>query len=274
MYNRKPIRFHGEIPVFSDSDEYCERYERISKPRLAYLDDHGDLEPERQESENSTVILMKKYLKAGDRVLDVGIGLARQLSHFPYCERYGLDISFGYLERARKMGICVCFSRIEEMPYQDAFFDAVVCTDVLEHLIDLHRGIQKILAVLKPGGLAFIRTPNEEDLSPYLSPDFPYKFSHLRTFDEASLRLLFEKLYGCKTLETSYAVYLPLPSRFLVQVAIPGRDKIMGRIMSVLQKRKSSWYDRALKRLYKPIEINIVVQKGMEDGLGYERSSE
>ena len=261
MYKRKPIRFHGEIPMFSEPDEYCENYEEMSKKRIEYLSEHGNLEPEREESENSTIELMKKYLKAGDHVLDVGIGLARQLSQFPQCIRYGLDISFGYLEMAHQKGISVCFSRIEDMPYKDDFFDAVVCTDVLEHLIDLNGGVRKILSVLKPGGLAFIRTPNQEDLTPYLAPDFLYKFSHFRTFDEPSLRLLFEKIFNCTYLEKNYALYLPILSRSLVQVDFPRKEQILDCIMRWLKKRKPIWHKKALTKLYKPIEINIVVKK-------------
>lgn len=247
--------------MFSEPDEYCEMYERMSRPRLLFLNEHGDLEPERQESENSTIEMMKKYLKAGDKVLDVGIGLARQLSCFPQCDRYGLDISFGYLERAHKLGIQVCFARIEDMPYEKEVFDAVVCTDVLEHLVDLNQGVKNILSVLKPDGLVFVRTPNQEDLSPYIAPEFPYNYSHLRTFDEASLRLLFEKICHCKVLETSYAVYLPLPSRFLVHMDINNISKIIDRFMGFLKRRNMNWYDRVLKKCYNPIEINVVVQK-------------
>jgi 2-polyprenyl-3-methyl-5-hydroxy-6-metoxy-1,4-benzoquinol methylase len=162
---------------------------------------------------------------------------------------------------AQRNGISVCFSRIEDMPYEDNFFDALVCTDVLEHLIDLNLGVKNILSVLKPGGFAFIRTPNQEDLTPYLAPDFPYKFSHFRTFDKPSLRLLFEKLFNCTALETSYAVYLPFPNRSRIQVDFPKKEQLMQYFLGWLRKRSSEWHRKALEKLYKPVEINIVVQK-------------
>lgn len=130
--------------MFSEPDEYSERYECMSSLRIDYLSEHGQLEPNRQDAEDSTIALMSKYLSAGNKVLDVGIGLARQLSRFPQCERYGMDISFGYLERANELGINVCFARVEEMPYSKDFFDAVVCTDILEHFIDLNVCVEKI----------------------------------------------------------------------------------------------------------------------------------
>lgn len=261
VYSRKPIRYHGKIPVFSESNEYTQTYEEMSKPRLEYLAKHGDLEPERRESEYSTVKLIKKYGKPGQSILDVGIGLARQLSHFPEMERYGIDISYGYLEEAEKKGIDVCYALVEEIPYKAELFDIVVCTDVLEHLFDLNFGVSKILSVLKSDGYLICRTPYREDLHPYLAPDFTYRYSHLRTFDEHSLRLLFEKIFGCVVVENTYAVYLPLPARFRCRIPIAKRDEIVSRIMSAMLKRLPRVYQKALHSWYEPIEINTVVQK-------------
>ena len=52
------------------------------------------------------------------------------------------------------------------MPYSDESFDVILCTDVLEHVIDLNLCVAKILSVLKKGGLLIIRVPNREDLQP------------------------------------------------------------------------------------------------------------
>lgn len=261
VYSREPIRYHGNIPVFSESNEYTQTYEEMSKPRLEYLAKHGDLEPERQESEYSTVKLIRKYGKPGQAILDVGIGLARQLSHFPEMERYGIDISYGYLEEAEKKGINVCYALVEEIPYKQELFDMVVCTDVLEHLFDLNFGVSKLLSVLKSNGYLICRTPYREDLRPYLAPDFPYRFSHLRTFDEHSLCLLFEKIFGCEVVENTFAVYLPLPARFKCKLSIPKRDQTLNRIMAALRKKLPGLYKQALQSWYDPVEINTVVLK-------------
>ncbi|MFX8075194.1 class I SAM-dependent methyltransferase, partial [Acinetobacter baumannii] len=79
----------------------------------------------------------------------------------------GIDISLDYLRRAREAGISVCFSRIEDMPYKDGFFDAIVCTDVLEHVLDLNYCTAQILRVLRPGGVLILRVPHNDLLEVY-----------------------------------------------------------------------------------------------------------
>ena len=53
----------------------------------------------------------------------------------------------------------------EDMPYEDAAFDAVVCVDVLEHVADIDRVLAEVARVLKPGGLVLYDTINRNPLS-------------------------------------------------------------------------------------------------------------
>ena len=55
--------------------------------------------------------------------------------------------------------------RAESLPFADASFDIVWCTDVLEHLSDLPAAIAQIARVLKPGGLFLYDTINRTWLS-------------------------------------------------------------------------------------------------------------
>ncbi len=53
----------------------------------------------------------------------------------------------------------------EELPYQDAAFDAVVCVDVLEHVTDLDQVLREVARVLKPGGLFLFDTINRNPIA-------------------------------------------------------------------------------------------------------------
>jgi len=55
--------------------------------------------------------------------------------------------------------------RAESLPFADASFDIVWCTDVLEHLSDLPVAIAQVVRVLKPGGLFLYDTINRTWLS-------------------------------------------------------------------------------------------------------------
>jgi 2-polyprenyl-6-hydroxyphenyl methylase/3-demethylubiquinone-9 3-methyltransferase len=53
----------------------------------------------------------------------------------------------------------------EELPYPDKSFDAVVCVDVLEHVVDLQKVVAEIARVLKPGGSFLFDTINRNALA-------------------------------------------------------------------------------------------------------------
>jgi hypothetical protein len=52
------------------------------------------------EIEDSKSDIVNKYCEPGDRLLDVGVGMGRLLDRFPNHDRYGMDISRGYLKHA------------------------------------------------------------------------------------------------------------------------------------------------------------------------------
>jgi 2-polyprenyl-3-methyl-5-hydroxy-6-metoxy-1,4-benzoquinol methylase len=82
-------------------------------------------------------------------------------------------------------------------------FDAVLCADVLEHLIDPWRVVERLVRHLKPGGVLLASLPNIRNhraLAPILlGGDFRYEHaglldrSHLRFFCRKNARELFER---------------------------------------------------------------------------------
>jgi SAM-dependent methyltransferase len=217
-YQGTPLAFEDGIPQFSRVDAYVENYQRIASDHVAAMAP-GHANPFIQEElwralEDSTRRLIVKHVPEGGRILDVGVGLGRVITPLTQYKRFGIDISMDYLRRTRHAGIEVSFSRIEDMPFRDGYFDAVVVCDVLEHVLDLDFCCRQILRVLRPNGTLIVRVPYREDLSPYVSPDLPYEFIHLRSFDEFSLQLLFEKVHRCQVVELQeVAPYLQGPPR-------------------------------------------------------------
>jgi len=53
----------------------------------------------------------------------------------------------------------------ENLPYPDDHFDAVVCVDVLEHVVDLTKVLAEVARVLKPGGLFLYDTINRNPIA-------------------------------------------------------------------------------------------------------------
>ncbi len=112
-------------------------------------------------------------LRPGEKVLDVGCGpgvltlLARERVG-PTGEAYGIDPSPEMIalarEKAAKRGLDAQFRTgvIEQLPFEDGSFDAVLSSLMLHHLPDdlKRKGFREIARVLKPGGrlLAFDMT--------------------------------------------------------------------------------------------------------------------
>src|SRR5215467_8355141 len=79
----------------------------------------------------------------------------------------GLDLSRATLHVAARRTRClgrpeavfVC-GQAETLPFANATFDVVWCTDVLEHLADLPAAIAQMARVLIPGGLFLYDTIN------------------------------------------------------------------------------------------------------------------
>lgn len=184
-------------------ERFLANYDRIAQEHVAHwrktggnpFQDSGHV----AQFEDATVALIEKHAPAG-KWLDVGCGMGDLLLRFPDRERFGCDISHDYLAIAEERGLFVDFAYAHDLPYEDEQFAIVTATDVLEHVLDLNAAVSELLRVLRPGGVLIVRVPDSEDLSEYLN--CPYEFVHLRRFDEATLRLLFTRIFPCEVVET------------------------------------------------------------------------
>ena len=276
LFKNEPVKIVDGLQYYSQPDtDYNKNYEKISADHLAASasDDSNPWISEEQWSqmESSTLALVKKYVIGGEKdtcsILDVGVGIGRLLSlvrsELPgtALETYGMDISESYLRKCIGKGLTVVYSRIEDMPFSDGAFDIVICTDVLEHVLDLNFCVKKLLDVVRPGGYLIIRVPNREDLAPYLSTEYPYGYAHLRSFEENSLRLLFTKIFGAEVREVVPGLIWQSSSLLKYRIPIRGYERVLGLILKAIKSISPPSYRNLVAMAYYPLEINIVVQK-------------
>jgi SAM-dependent methyltransferase len=104
--------------------------------------------------------LVRKYALPDQPVLDAGCGTGLNLRHLPPGS-IGMDINPRNVEtvsRRLPQQRCV-LGDVEAMPFDDATFGTVVCTEVLEHVPDPSRALAEIKRVLVPGGVLIGSVP-------------------------------------------------------------------------------------------------------------------
>jgi ubiquinone/menaquinone biosynthesis C-methylase UbiE len=255
----------GPCPVFSDTDDYIKNYEKISADHLSVFEKEGTnpfmAEDFWNECEEITASLVRKFTQQGGILLDVGCGMGRLLDRLPSYQRYGMDISASYLSYAVKVDAEVCLAKVEDMPYRDELFDTVVCTDVLEHVLDLNAAILQLFRVVKQGGHLVIRVPYRENLEPYLRPEYPYHMAHLRSFDEYSLRMLFEKIFNGKVVDEVLGPYLEQGGYFKWPIQMRGLGFAVRNGLRICSLVSKSLRQRIVRAIFRPVEISLVIRK-------------
>ncbi|MCB0727702.1 MAG: methyltransferase domain-containing protein [Ignavibacteriae bacterium] len=104
-------------------------------------------------------------IKESDKILEVGCGAGHILEKISKGKLYGIDISEIQIERTRKrMGDKVELKKApgENIPYEDKFFDKVLCSEVIEHVIDPREVLKEISRVMKDDGILSLSIPNED----------------------------------------------------------------------------------------------------------------
>lgn len=107
--------------------------------------------------------LEKKGVIAGKKILDVGCGDGYLLKSLGAdYEKHGVDISSVVVKKLRAEGIEAVESDVsnDKLPFEDAVFDIVASTEMLEHIPNPAFVIAEAYRVLKPGGLFICSTPN------------------------------------------------------------------------------------------------------------------
>ena len=113
------------------------------------------------------VPILLDYLELRDRarVLDCGCGMGFYLmvmGNLWNLDLVGLDADPERLRWAEEHGIPgeLVLGDAQRLPFPDASFDAVLMTEVLEHLPDDDAALREVLRVLRPGGVVAISVPH------------------------------------------------------------------------------------------------------------------
>lgn len=156
----------------------------------------------RQFGQGMTATIMRLCRPSG-RVLDYGAGLGFLIPPL-VAKGYtvtAFEVSPALTQQLKKLheglrgfaGVATA----SDLPHMADYFDIVVMAEVIEHLSDtqLDAAFSTLRRVLRPGGVLFITTPNDEDLSsntvfcPRCNHTF-HRWQHVRSFNPTALDAL------------------------------------------------------------------------------------
>lgn len=166
-----------------------------------YWADDGLLLPEGDPSTKERKRLLTQSLTLegrGKRVLDAGCGkgeFSEYMANLGF-DVVGLDIAekaVATINKKEKDRRYLVASLQETLPFQDETFDVIWCSEVIEHVLDVHSCLSELNRVLKKKGALIITTPYHGILKSLVIVSFsfdtyfsPYT-SHIRFFSKKTL---------------------------------------------------------------------------------------
>jgi ubiquinone/menaquinone biosynthesis C-methylase UbiE len=118
-------------------------------------------------------------MREGARVLDAGAGEGAYRRFFDHCRYEAADLAVG--EQEWNYGNLDYVAPLHDLPIENETFDAVLCTQVLEHLELPRESVRELYRVLKPGGKLFLTAPMAHPLHQEPYDFFRYTSHGLRS---------------------------------------------------------------------------------------------
>lgn len=167
----------------SDKDYYESGGDGYSMSKLATTD-----------SRVYNLSLRLDELFEGSKILDIGCGDLYLSKLHPKLQWSGIDIH-------PLPGVTPHDLTITPYPFPEASFDAVVCSEVLEHLFEPLEVIQEAHRLLKNYGKLYITVPNFNSFDFHLqdhreqlyTPNKSHSVEHIRNYTPASMAALLER---------------------------------------------------------------------------------
>ena len=143
------------------------------------------------------------------RILDFGCGTGGNTSAYTTMGSVvGIEPDAAAIRLAHGRGPArYCRSRGNTLPFRDGVFDAVVASDVLEHIEDDTAAAAEIARVLRRGGRVIVSVPAH----PWLFSEHDAALRHFRRYSKAAIRQVLER-NGLTILRLTYwnAALFPL----------------------------------------------------------------
>ena len=219
--------------------------------------------------------LIGRYVAKADPVIvDVGCGTGATASALGRSGRVlGVDFSPLALKACATRGLSeLVRARAEAIPLASCSVDAIVATDILEHLDDDLAALEEFRRILKPGGQAVITVPAFQ----FLWSEHDVALMHRRRYVAAQVAALAERA-GFRRLHLGYALSLLFPlslGRLLKRRAVDENREPQAQIKPIprwlnaalihFQRLETAMFRR--KSLPWGLSVVTVLQKPLKEG--------
>ncbi len=192
------------------------------------------------------------------KLLDIGCGeghftdvIKKEFINF---EVHGLDYSVSAIDFAHKTFKNINFitANAYHPPYQDEYFDVVVCNNLWEHVPDPLQMLRAMKRVLKPNGLLIISTPSRYRFSNLIKASVGQEIAFMSTYHvtEYTIGQVKEQLrWEGFTTERVYSP--PIPASNIVFTVIKGVMRVFLKIINSHHVLESTVFYAARKSLTK-----------------------
>lgn len=144
----------------------------------------------------------------GKRVLDVGSSSGGYLRRIEAAHRVALDLAAPFLEAIpESSGILRVQADAETLPFAPGSFDVIVISDVLEHLLEPERLVERLTVIATPETRVIVHVPWEENIDRYHASE--YEFTHLRSFTRYTFAALWSSFVVTRERRTHPALEEP-----------------------------------------------------------------
>lgn len=175
-----------------------------------------------------------------DRVIEVGCGAGNVIEKATRGILFGVDLSGPILNKAKgrmDKKVFLLQADAQNLPCKDQIFARIICSEVLEHLLDPSEALREIARVLKDQGVAVVSVPNESLINRiktllirlgifkwlfqhrgnyHAMPERMEDEWHLHTFPLAGWLDLFGKLFCVRQMKRIPFWFLPL--RYVIRI--------------------------------------------------------
>jgi dolichol-phosphate mannosyltransferase len=154
--------------------------------------------------------IITNFARGGGRILDIGCGSSVILQSLN--NAIGLDVQQNKLRYMRRYDLPLVRASITALPFADASFDCIVCSQVIEHIPADPAIFTEFVRALRPGGLLVLGTPDYatigwrviEPLYGFFAPG-GYKDEHITHYRRSTLTQL-ARQHGFELIDHAYVL--------------------------------------------------------------------